>query len=112
MPPGRTTATVRYSWKTSVRPGMAKHEVYAACQAECKNVDEYMWRIHGVGMEAHDEPQLGSLLPHKPEVESEVTFEGNNVSALVSSWLVEDNNVLKTDGFQRLGTLLQELALF
>lgn len=34
------------------------------------------------------------------------------MSALVSSWLVEDDYVLKADGFQRLGTLPQVVALF
>ncbi len=95
-----------------IRPGMSKREVFAACRAEFKNVEEYMWWIHGVGMEVHEEPQLGSLLPHSLEVKPEITFEENNVSALESSWLVEDIYVLKADGFQRLGTIPQEVALF
>lgn len=95
-----------------IRPGMTKSEVFAACQAEFTNVEEYMWRIHGVGMEVHEAPQLGSLLPHSPYVKPEITFEENNVSALESSWLVEDNYVLTADGFQRLGTIPQEVALF
>jgi Xaa-Pro aminopeptidase len=83
-----------------IRPGMSKREVFAACQAEFANVEEYMWWIHGVGMEVHEEPQLGSLLPHSLAVKPEITFEENKVSALESSWLVEDIYVLKADGFQ------------
>ena len=45
-------------------------------------------------------------------MKSEITFVENYVYALESFWLVEDNYVFKPDGFQRLGTIPQEVALF
>ncbi len=63
-------------------------------------------------MVVHEEPQLGSLLPYSLVVKPRITLEKNNVLALESSWLVEINYVLKADGYQRLGTLPQEVASF
>ena len=45
-----------------IRPGMSKREVFAACRAEFKNVEEYMWWIHGVGMEVHEETATRQLV--------------------------------------------------
>ncbi len=93
-----------------VRPGMTKREVYEACQKSFRHVDEYDWWIHGVGLEKHEEPHIGSLSPHSIEVKPEVTFELNNVSSLESSWLMEDLYILKAGGFKRLGALPQEVT--
>lgn len=94
-----------------VRPGKTKREVFEACQREFKDVDEYAWWIHGVGMDKHEEPLIGSLLPSAVDVRPEITFAENNVVSLESSWLEEDMYVLKEDGFERLGTIPQEVAI-
>ena len=94
-----------------VRPGKTKREVFEACQREFKDIDEYAWWIHGVGMDKHEEPLIGSLLPSAVDVRPEITFAVNNVVSLESSWLEEDMYVLKADGFERLGTIPQEVAI-
>ncbi len=94
-----------------VRPGKTKREVFEACQREFKDIDEYAWWIHGVGMDKHEEPLIGSLLPAAVDVRPEITFAENNVVSLESSWLEEDMYVLKADGFERLGTIPQEVAI-
>ena len=94
-----------------VRPGKTKREVFEACQREFTEVDEYAWWIHGVGMDKHEEPLIGSLLPSAVDVRPEITFAENNVVSLESSWLEEDMYVLKEDGFERLGTIPQEVAI-
>ena len=94
-----------------VRPGKTKREVYAACQREFTDTDAYAWWIHGVGMDKHEEPLIGSLLPAAVDVRPEITFAENNVVSLESSWLEEDMYVLKADGFERLGTIPQEVAI-
>ena len=94
-----------------VRPGKTKREVFDACQREFSETDEYAWWIHGVGMDKHEEPLIGSLLPAAVDVRPEITFAENNVVSLESSWLEEDMYVLKKDGFERLGTIPQEVAV-
>ena len=94
-----------------VRPGKTKREVFATCQREFKDTDEYAWWIHGVGMDKHEEPLIGSLLPAAVDVRPEITFAENNVVSLESSWLEEDMYVLKENGFERLGTIPQEVAV-
>ena len=94
-----------------VRPGKTKREVFEACQREFKDIDEYAWWIHGVGMDKHEEPLIGSLLPAAVDVRPEIAFAENNVVSLESSWLEEDMYVLKKDGFERLGTIPQEVAI-
>ena len=94
-----------------VRPGKTKREVFDACQREFKGIDEYAWWIHGVGMDKHEEPLIGSLLPSAVDVRPEILFAENNVVSLESSWLEEDMYVLRTDGFERLGTIPQEVAI-
>ncbi len=94
-----------------VRPGKTKREVFEACQREFKDTDKYAWWIHGVGMDKHEEPLIGSLLPSAVDVRPEITFAVNNVVSLESSWLEEDMYVLKEDGLERLGTIPQEVAI-
>ena len=94
-----------------VRPGKTKRDVFDACQREFKDTDEYAWWIHGVGMDKHEEPLIGSLLPSAVEVRPELTFAEGNVVSLESSWLEEDMYVLRSDGFERLGTIPQEVAI-
>ncbi len=94
-----------------VRPGKTKREVFDACQREFKDTGEYAWWIHGVGMDKHEEPLIGSLLPAAVDVRPEITFAENNVVSLESSWLEEDMYVLREDGFERLGTIPQEVAI-
>ena len=94
-----------------VRPGKTKREVFDACQREFSDTEEYSWWIHGVGMDKHEEPLIGSLLPSAVEVRPELTFAEGNVVSLESSWLEEDMYVLKSDGFERLGTIPQEVAI-
>lgn len=94
-----------------VRPGKTKREVFEACQREFKDVAEYAWWIHGVGMDKHEEPLIGSLLPAAVDVRPEIVFAENNVVSLESSWLEEDMYVLKKDGFERLGTIPQEVTI-
>ena len=95
-----------------VRPGMTKRRVHDAFAAEFRDVDEYVWWLHSVGLEVHEEPQIGSLLPHSVNVRTEVTYEEHNVSALEASWLIEDLYVLRKEGFERLGTVPQEVTIF
>ena len=95
-----------------VRPGMTKRQVFEACSAEFRNVEEYTWWLHSVGVEVHEEPQVGSPLPYGVNVRPEVTYEENNVSALEASWLIEDLYVLRKGGFERLGTVPQEVTIF
>ena len=94
-----------------VRPGKTKREVFEACQREFKATDEYAWWIHGVGMDKHEEPLIGSLLPAAVDVRPEITFAEGNVVSLESSWLEEDMYVLRKNGFERLGTVPQEVAI-
>ena len=94
-----------------VRPGKTKREVFDACQREFSDTEEYSWWIHGVGMDKHEEPLIGSLLPSAVEVRPELTFAEGNVVSLESSWLEEDMYVLRSDGFERLGTIPQEVAI-
>jgi Xaa-Pro aminopeptidase len=94
-----------------VRPGKTKRDVFEACQREFKDIDAYAWWIHGVGMDKHEEPLIGSLLPAAVDVRPEITFAENNVVSLESSWLEEDMYVLKKDRFERLGTIPQEVAI-
>ena len=94
-----------------VRPGKTKREVFEACQRAFTDTDEYAWWIHGVGMDKHEEPLIGSLLPAAVDVRPEITFAENNVVSLESSWLEEDMYVLQADGFERLGTIPQEVAI-
>lgn len=94
-----------------VRPGKTKREVFAACQREFKDIDTYAWWIHGVGMDKHEEPLIGSALPAAVDVRPEITFAEGNVVSLESSWLEEDMYVLRSDGFERLGTIPQEVAI-
>ena len=94
-----------------VRPGKSKREVFAACQREFKDTDAYAWWIHGVGMDKHEEPLIGSLLPSAVDVRPEITFAEGNVVSLESSWLEEDMYVLRKSGFERLGTIPQEVAI-
>ena len=86
-----------------VRPGKTKREVFDACQREFSETEEYSWWIHGVGMDKHEEPLIGSLLPAAVDVRPEITFAENNVVSLESSWLEEDMYVLRSDGFERWG---------
>ena len=78
-----------------VRPGKTKREVFEACQREFKDTDAYAWWIHGVGMDKHEEPLIGSLLPSAVDVRPEITFAEGNVVSLESSWLEEDMYVLR-----------------
>ncbi len=94
-----------------VRPGKTKREVFEACQREFNDTDAYAWWIHGVGMDKHEEPLIGSLLPSAVDVRPEITFAEGNVVSLESSWLEEDMYVLRSDGFERLGTIPQEVAI-
>lgn len=94
-----------------VRPGKTKREVFEVCQREFKDINEYAWWIHGVGMDKHEEPLIGSLLPAAVDVRPEIEFAEGNVVSLESSWLEEDMYVLKKDGFERLGTIPQEVAI-
>ena len=94
-----------------VRPGKTKREVFDSCQREFRGIDEYAWWIHGVGMDKHEEPLIGSLMPSAVDVRPEILFAENNVVSLESSWLEEDMYVLRTDGFERLGTIPQEVAI-
>ena len=93
-----------------VRPGKTKREVFEACQREFKGVNVFAWWIHGVGMDKHEEPLIGSLLPSAVDVRPEIAFAENNVVSLESSWLEEDMYVLRSYGFERLGTIPQEVA--
>jgi Xaa-Pro aminopeptidase len=92
-----------------IEPGMTKRQVYEACLETFEHLDEYGFWIHGVGLDVHEEPRIGTLLPSSVDVKDEVTFEVGQVLALEPSWLVEDLYVLREEGFKRLGTLPQEV---
>jgi len=97
--------------KSFIKPGMTKREVYDACVRNFKNLDEYVFWIHGVGLDVHEEPRIGTLLPSAVDVKPEVTFEVGQVLALEPSWLVEDLYVLNEDGFERLCSLPQRIVV-
>ena len=98
--------------KSFIKSGMTKREVYDACVSNFKNLDEYVFWIHGVGLDVHEEPRIGTLLPSAVDVKQEITFEVGQVLALEPSWLVEDTYVLNEDGFERLCNLPQEILVF
>ena len=95
-----------------IKPGMTKREVYDACVEEFKHLDEYVFWIHGVGLDVHEEPRVGTLLEHSVNVKEKVTFELNATIALEPSWLVEDMYLLKESGFERMSTLPQQIMVF
>lgn len=95
-----------------IKPGMKKADVYGACMAEFQDLDRYPFWIHGIGLDAHEEPRLGSPMPHAVKVLPDVTFEVGAVIALEPSWLVEDDYVMRSDGFERLGQLPQRILTF
>ena len=95
--------------KNFIRPGMSKREVYDACVGNFRHLEEYVFWIHGVGLDVHEEPRVGSLLPSAVDVKSEITFELGQTLALEPSWLVEDLYVLNEDGFERLCNLPQQI---
>ena len=97
--------------KGFIKPGMSKREVYDACLGNFEHLDEYVFWIHGLGTDVHEEPRIGTLLPSAVDVKPEVTFEVGQVLALEPSWLVEDLYVLKEDGFERLCHLPQEITV-
>jgi Xaa-Pro aminopeptidase len=97
--------------KNLVRPGMSKREVYGACVQNFQHLDEYVFWIHGVGLDVHEEPRIGTLLPTSVNVRPEITFEAGQVLALEPSRLVEDLYVLTQDGFTRLCKLPQEIIV-
>jgi len=88
---------------------MTKREVYNACLSEFTHLEEYGFWIHGVGLDAHEEPRVGTLLPSSVNFKETITFEFGQVLALEPSWLVEDLYVLQETGFERLCTLPQEI---
>ena len=95
-----------------VRPGKTKREVIRCLPTRVQAIRRSTaWWIHGVGMDKHEEPLIGSLLPSAVEVRPELTFAEGNVVSLESSWLEEDMYVLRSDGFERLGTIPQEVAI-
>lgn len=96
--------------KNFIKPGMSKREVYAACVRNFKHLDEYVFWIHGVGLDVHEEPRVGSLLPSAVDVKPDITFEVGQVLALEPSWLVEDLYVLNQDGLDRLCSLPQQIV--
>jgi Xaa-Pro aminopeptidase len=98
--------------RTFIKPGMSKREVYDACVNRFKHLDEYSFWIHGVGLDVHEEPRVGTLLEYSVNVKEEVTFEVGQVLALEPSWLVEDLYLLKETGFERLCTLPQQIMVF
>jgi Xaa-Pro aminopeptidase len=95
--------------KSFIKPGMSKREVYDACVENFEHLDEYVFWIHGVGLDVHEEPRVGSLLPSAVDVKQEMTFEVGQVLALEPSWLVEDLYVLSEHGFERLCGLPQQI---
>ena len=97
--------------KSFIKPGMTKRQVYEACLQDFSHLDEYVFWIHGVGLDVHEEPRIGTLLPSSVEVKQEVTFEAGQVLALEPSWLVEDLYVLREDGFVRLCKLPQQIVV-
>lgn len=98
--------------RSLIRPGMTKTEVHQTCMSEFKHLDRHPFWIHGIGLDAHEEPRLGSPLPYAVNIKPEVTFEVGAVLALEPSWLVEDDYVLQADGFERLGELPQRILTF
>lgn len=97
--------------KSFIRSGMTKRQVYEACVKNFKHLDEYVFWIHGVGLDVHEEPRVGSLLPSAVDVKQDITFEVGQVLALEPSWLVEDTYVLNADGFERLCGLPQQIIV-
>ena len=97
--------------KSFIKPGMTKRQVYEACLQNFRHLDEYVFWIHGVGLDVHEEPRIGTLLPSSVDVKQEVTFEAGQVLALEPSWLVEDLYVLREDGFIRLCKLPQQIVV-
>jgi Xaa-Pro aminopeptidase len=97
--------------KSFIQPGMSKRQVYDACVRNFEHLDEYAFWIHGVGLDVHEEPRVGTLLPSAVDVKQEVSFEAGQVLALEPSWLVEDTYVLNEDGFERLCSLPQQIML-
>lgn len=97
--------------KRFIKPGMSKREVYEACVDNFEHLDEYVFWIHGVGVDVHEEPRIGTLLPSSVDVKQEVIFEVGQVLALEPSWLVEDLYVLNEEGFERLCALPQQITV-
>lgn len=95
-----------------IKPGMTKTEVHQACVQEFQDLDRHPFWVHGIGLDAHEEPRVGSPMPHSLKTRPEVTFEAGAVLALEPSWLVEDDYVLTLDGCERLGALPQEILTF
>ena len=86
----------------TVRPGRTKREVNDTLVKEFRNVEEYSWWVHGVGLDVHEEPRIGSLYPSSVAVRPEIAFEEGNVLALEASWLVEETTLLEADGPRNL----------
>lgn len=97
--------------KDFIKPGMSKGEVYDACLRNFEHLDEYAFWIHGVGLDVHEEPRIGTLFPSAVNVNQAVTFEVGQVLALEPSWLVEDLYLLNKDGFERLTNLPQQIIV-
>lgn len=95
-----------------IRPGVTKEEVYRTCMekftsmSEYGSTEEYGFWIHGVGLDFHEEPRVGSYLPLSASVMPEVTFELNTVVALEPSWLVEDTYIVEETGVRCLGSTM------
>jgi Xaa-Pro aminopeptidase len=88
-----------------VRPGKTKREIHDTLSKEFKNIDTFAWWLHGVGLDYHEEPRIGSNYPSSPEIRPEIVFEEGNLLALEPSWLVEEHTVLEADGPRRLNRL-------
>ena len=86
-----------------IRPGMTKRQLHEACTREFRDLGEYSYYFHGVGMDVHEEPRVGTGFAREAAVWEEVTIEMGAVLALESSWLVEDMFVLEESGIRRMG---------
>ncbi len=96
-----------------VRPGRTKREVHDTLSKEFKNIDTFAWWLHGIGMDYHEEPRIGSNYPSSPDIRPEIVFEEGNTLALEPSWLVEEHTVLEADGPRTLNRLnLQTITTF
>ena len=93
-----------------IRPGVTKSEVYARCSEEFASaggegsLERYDFWVHGVGLDIHEEPRIGSALALNSDLMAEVTFEVNTVVALEASWLVEDLFIVEESGVACLGS--------
>jgi Xaa-Pro aminopeptidase len=97
--------------RATIKPGMTKRQVYDACVQHFTDLEQYCFWIHSIGLDLHEEPRVGNLLPSAVDYNEELTFEVGQVLALEPSWLVEDMYLLTEHGCERLSTLPQHIMV-